>query len=65
MSNTITVTFYTKIFCPLCETRLAGDVSYDLAVPATAICMECGQKLTGNRRVSTANGKTKVWVEYR
>ncbi len=54
-----------KWYCHHCGNFCQKHEIYPAAfVPASVICMKCGRKLKGHR-VSTADGKTMVWVEYR
>ena len=58
--------YFTKYFCTHCESEVKGQIEYpEHFVPSEVICMTCGRKLKGHRRVSTVDGKTHVWVEYR
>lgn len=60
------IVFFTKWICHHCGNTCKRHVEYLIDfIPASVVCMKCGKKLKGCRRVSTANGKTKVWVEYR
>ena len=63
MSNP-TKMFFIKICCPHCMEITRGNENL-IFYPKQIICMTCGKTLTGYRRVSKADYKMKIWIEYR
>jgi hypothetical protein len=64
-----------KCYCSHCETwrefhrkttlvAASGKSLSESLIPAEIICWECGRTLYGHRRVSRADGKSVVWIEY-
>lgn len=57
---------FTTFFCPHCKADWKRNITYQAPfLPAEVVCMKCGEHLYGRRRVSTADGRTRVWFEYR
>lgn len=53
-----------KLFCPHCENDEMQETEIPF-IPSEILCLNCGKKLVGHRRVGRIGGKQQVWIEYR